>query len=722
MMNYVRWIVITALFAIPLLPLYVSPDLFFLFITGKGFAFRILVEIALAGWAVLALAEPKYRPKFSWTLALYAAFTLWMFIADALAVSPMKAFWSNFERMDGWVTLIHMFAFFVIAGSVLSVDKLWRRWWLVLLAVSAVVCLEGVIQLLCSGSACGAPGSFFAIHQGGVRVDSSFGNAIYLAQYLLFCIAVAVWQAIESKDWQRYALFALALLQAVLLYFTATRGAILALIIGTGVAAILWAVSSGKRGRTYALTALAVLVVVAGTIYLARDTSFVKSEPTLARITSIGAQDLVVRGTLWHMAWEGFLARPVTGWGQEGFNYVFNTYYDPSMYAQEAWFDRAHNTFIDWFVAGGPLATLLFIALLISAVVAWYRSSSVPRMERIVLTAAMAAYAVQAIVEFDNLLSYIILAAFLALAHEASSRPFKSLEKMSALKATTVGAVAVPVSIVAFVIVVWFVNVPNIATAHELLLALSPQKDLDQNLAHFKAAAAQGSFGHQEISEQLVSFASAVAGQQNVPTATRTAVVSYAIEQINQEIQNRPKDARILLEASLAYRAAGDLQDALKATDAALALSPNKQQILIEEGTTKWQLGDSKGASEAYNKAYTLATENDDAAAYAAAGDIIAGDVPGGRALLLQHFATTTVDNDALLYAYYQVKRLDYMLDILKLRAQTTGSVEAGFRLASAYVLAGQYANARATIDATVKAHPEASAAGAQLLTQIQGK
>ena len=117
----------------------------------------------------------------------------------------------------------------------------------------------------------------------------------------------------------------------------------------------------------------------------------------------------------------GFAARPVTGWGQEGFNYVFNTYYNPAMYTQEPWFDRAHNVFFDWLIAGGFPALLLFLALLISAVVALYRGSA-SRAERIVLIGALAAYAFQGLFVFDNLFTYIPLAAILALATTLATR------------------------------------------------------------------------------------------------------------------------------------------------------------------------------------------------------------------------------------------------------------------------------------------------------------
>src|SRR3989338_7504632 len=64
---------ISVLFLIRLIPVIVAggesfagfffPDLLFPFITGKNFAFRIIIEIIFASWILLALLEPKYRPK-----------------------------------------------------------------------------------------------------------------------------------------------------------------------------------------------------------------------------------------------------------------------------------------------------------------------------------------------------------------------------------------------------------------------------------------------------------------------------------------------------------------------------------------------------------------------------------------------------------------------------------------------------------------------------------
>jgi O-antigen ligase len=707
MQKVARWAVLAPLFIIPFLVLYVSSSLYFPFIAGKGFAFRILIEIALAGFAVLALLDKKYRPQFSWTLVLYGALVLWMIVADAFAVSPLKAFWSNFERMDGWITLIHVFVFFLIAGTVLSVDKLWRTWWLTFLASSALVSLYGVFQLL----------GVFQIHQGGVRLDATLGNSEYLAAYLLFAIAVALWQAMESKGWLKYGLFCLAALHAIILFYTATRGAILGAIGAILLGAILWMVEAGKAGRRSAAIALVAVLVVIGGFYLARDSSFVQHDPTLERFASISLADGQTRFTIWHMAWEGFLARPVTGWGQEGFNYVFNTYYDPSLYAQEPWFDRAHNVFLDWLLAGGLPALLLFLALLGSAVVALYRTG-VSRTERVLLISTLAAYAFQGLFVFDNLFTYIPLAAFFALAHQATARPWKQLDALPELTSAAAPA-AGAVAAVAAAAVIWFVNVPNIAAGMDLIHALTPASSIATNLDYFKKAVADNSFAHQEVSEQLVNYAAGIAPQQSVSSADKAPLLTYAIQEINAEVAARPQDARIMLQAALAYRAAGDLPDALKEVQAALALSPNKQQILTEQALESWQLGDAKTAEASFARAYELSPDSDTAAGNAAVGKIIAGDVAGGKQVLLDRFGTTTVANSLLVYAYYGAKDYADLIPILELEYKTSPTTDNGFMLATGYTLVNRLTDARTLVNAIVAAHPEAAPQRDQFFAQF---
>ncbi len=705
-----RYAVIGVLFIIPFLPLFVANGMFFPFISSKGFAFRILIEIAAGAWLLLALADKRYRPQFSWTLALYGAFVAWMFIADLFAPNAHKAFWSNYERMDGWVTMVHVFLFFLVASSFLTVEKLWKRWWLTLLGASSLITIYGLWQI--AGLA--------QIHQGGVRADASFGNAIYLAVYLMFTVLLAVWQAIESKGWLRYSLLALAAVQIVIIFATATRGALLGLFAATGLIAALWALSAKGAGKKAAVGIIGILVVVAGTLFIIRDTEFVKSEPTLARIVTVfDAKELQVRMTLWGMAYEGFLERPITGWGQEGYNYVFNKYYHPSLFQQESWFDRAHNTYLDWLVAGGAPALILFLALLASAFFALYKSAAA-KPEKLILIGILAGYALQAVSSFDNLFSYILLAALLATAHRLSARPYGALERMGEAKGSELSTIAAPVVLVGTFAMLFVVNAPGIGGSGHLITAAQQGGNPTGALAEYEKAIASGSFATQEIAEQALSYASNLAGQTAVPLETRQKAFVIGLGAMQNEVAKTPNDARIRLMYAQGLRGAGDMEGYEREMAAAIALTPKKQAIYFQKGIAAWQAGDRATAAKDFETGYALDTSFPNAAKYAAVGRIITGDIAGGKALLTEAFGSPIVDDELLRFAYFDAKLFTDLIEVAKLHVENVpNDPTPRFLLAQAYAVAGRTADARAEIQATVVAYPAAASVGADLLRQL---
>lgn len=706
------WTTLAALFAIPFLVLYVDGTIYFPFIAGKNFAFRMLVEIATAGWVVLAMADKRYRPRFSWVLVLFALFTAWMAIADFFAVNAHKAFWSNFERMDGWVTLIHLFLFFVVAGAIFGADKLWRKWWLTFAGASALVCGYGLMQML--GAA--------QIHQGSTRLDASLGNSEYLAGYMLFAIAITLWLAFDTKEkkqaWLRYSLFILAALQVVILIGTGTRGTLIGFIVAAFAGTFLWLIEAGKKGKQGAAVALvSILVVISGFMAL-KDQPFIAQNPILSRFSAITPKDMEVRFTIWGMAMKGFEERPLVGYGQEGFNTVFNKYYDPSLYGQEPWFDRVHNLYLDWLIAGGVPALLLFLGLFATAIIALYRGAA-SRPERILVFSAFIAYGVQGLVVFDNLFTYIPLAALFALAHTARSRPIEALERLPEASETTLASVAVPVALVVLVLTLWFVNMPGIFGGKNLIKALTPSGDVNAQFAYFKQAVEDRPFAMQEVREQLMQFASNVASSPSVPNDTKQAVVTYTIDQMNLQMASAPKDARMHMQFAIMYRAIGNYPAALKEIGLAVALAPTKQSVLMEQGVETWQGGDPAGARVIFDKVYALDTRYDLAAGYAAAGHIITNDVAGGKAILQEHFGDTLVDQAVLIPAYYEIKDWTDLLATLTLHAKNTGDSASSFQLAAAYSESGQRAKAIQVIRDTITAHPDAAAQGAAFLKQL---
>lgn len=705
-----RWSVLIPLFLIPFIPLYIANGMFFPFITGKAFAFRILVEIALGGYVLLALLDKTYRPKFSWTLVLYGSLVVWMALADFFATNVHKAFWSNFERMDGWVTLAHMFVFFVILGTVLTADKLWRKWWLFFLSGTALVCIYSLFQL--SGMA--------EIHQGGARVDATFGNAAYLAVYLLFATAVALWQGIESKGWLRYYPFALAALSAIIIFTTATRGAVLGLVGAVGLGAGLWMFEAGnKKQRMIAGGVLAVLIVLVGAFFALKETPFIKGDPTLTRIASISAADGSTRFTLWNMALKGVAERPVTGWGHEGFNYVFQKHYTPDLYAQEPWFDRAHNTYIDWLVSGGIPALLLFLGLLGSAVVALYRKTTA-RPERILLVSALAAYAFQAIFVFDNLFSYLILATLLAAAHSVSSSDIPFLQKQKELKDMQATTIAGTVVFAGTVALLWMVNVPSMDQAQKLVQALNQsQRTPVQAVALFDGVYATGGLGSQEASEQYIQIAGVLKSRPEIDAKTRGEIYTSALKRLEEQVARAPHDARLRIQYATGFRGIGAYDLALEQSALALKDSPKKQTLMLERGYEFWESGDLQGARDTFVTMYELDTSFKELAVYAAAGEIAVGNTKEGDAILQTAYGTTKVDAEPLVLAYFHAKDYKRLIGVLESHLTTEPTVGSYIRLASAYVLSGEYGRARATAQKALTFFPESEKSIQEFIARI---
>lgn len=713
-----RWTAIGTLFAIPLLPLYVANDLFFPFITGKAFLFRILVGIAFGAFVALALLDARYRPRFSWILGVFGVFVLWTALANLLAENPEKAFWSNFERMEGWVTIVHLFALLLVSSVVLTVEKLWRRWWLFFVGAAGLVCAYGLIQIM----------GLAQIHQGGVRVDATFGNAIYLAVYLMFSIFAATWLAITSRGWVRNALLGFCALAVLILFYTASRGAVIGLVAGAGSAAVLWLLLLGKaltdfkknRGVQVAIGILVTLTLLAGSLFLARDSTFVQNEPALARLSTLFSlsEELSVRGTIWGMALEGVAERPVVGWGQEGFNYVFNKYYDPSLYAQEPWFDRVHNTYLDWLVAGGIPAATLFIALLALTLFAILRNTQWNRTEKAILAGMLIAYIVQAIAVFDSLFSYVSLAMLIAMVHAHVARPVAKLQSLPEIKGA---APIVAVGIAgATIISVWMINAPHMNAASNLVYAITPRQDATESLDYFRAALADNSFASQEIREQLAQFAATTVGRQDVPDQIKEEVVSLAVSEMAKEVEELPNDARLRMQYTVALDAAGLKEEAASQALKAVELSPQKQVLYINYGYKLVELGRIEEGKAALVKAYELDPSFDDVAIASAAGLILAKDVETGKALLLEAVGTTTPYSPSLFFAYYQARQWNELIGVGRAAVvATNGSAESRYRLAQALAAAGRFNEARVEIEQTIEAHPETRQIGEALIREI---
>jgi tetratricopeptide (TPR) repeat protein len=314
------------------------------------------------------------------------------------------------------------------------------------------------------------------------------------------------------------------------------------------------------------------------------------------------------------MSWEGVKERPILGWGQDNFSYVFAKYYDPKMYAQEQWFDRTHNVFFDWLIAGGLLGLLSYLGLFFALIYVLWRKTVLHTdnivfdvLEKSVISGLLVAYFVHNVFIFDNLASYILFFILLAYIHQ---RSVGTLELASVTAANTIpkkaqennhggnpalqlGAILVAVLIFGYVsneaVYKPYMAGRTLITAlqysqPEAARVFGDKASPKSVLELFKKALAYDTFANTEIRERLAETApSLLAMSANTDPETAKAISAFVVSEYEKAIVESLKDPRPLMFMGLYSQKIGQFNEAAKYMDKAIALSPTKQSFLHQK-------------------------------------------------------------------------------------------------------------------------------------------
>lgn len=610
-----RSIIVALLFSTALIPFIETPSMLFPFITGKGFAFRFVAEAAFALWAILAIRCPEYRPRWkSPVLVIGAVFLAVVAAADFLAADPQLAIWSKYERMDGLVLMLHLGAYVLTLTSMFRTAADWRRFLGFHVIAAAAMAVFAATQIL----------GYQTINQGGVRVDGTFGNAVYLAGYMLFAAGFASFLALreEDKSIRSLYLFAAAAFAAVLAY-TGTRGSVLGVVAGVAVAgAIFLTFGRGNPYRKAGAWIIGALALSVALFAVGREIEVVRNHEIFGRYfgASLNDRTLLSRAVNAKIAWEGFLERPVLGWGQGNYGIVFDMRYDQRLHDQEQYFDRTHSILTDWLVAGGALGFLAYFGLFAAVAYGLWRSS-LRGDERAVLLSLLAAYLVHNVFVFDNLASYMnyawLIALAAALGPAAESRRIRIGADASALLVATV--------VVALPVVAYAVNAAPIRASRKTIEAITVVAQLPTgervaarpdgvlgNMALFEEALAQNSFGSPEVAIQYSQAASAAAGLESVPAADREAFLAGADAALVATVAAHPLDSFYPYVLGAFRLRSGDAAGAALALEAAVARAPEKQSTRAALALAYAWANDPRALDYA-RETYEIQTKNENA-------------------------------------------------------------------------------------------------------------
>ncbi len=711
-----RAIIFTGLFGILFIPFIVDQSMFFPFITGKGFNFRIVVEIIFSSFLILALFKKEYRPKKSTILFAVAAFLLSLTVSAVFSENPYKSFWSNFERMEGLITHIHLFLYFVVLGTMIQTEKIWTRFFNTSLFANSIMVGYALLQL--SGK--------FEINQGGVRVDGTLGNATYLAIYIVFHIFLALFFFFKTKNnYVRSAYGILIALNLYILYETQTRGAILGLLGGlllTG-ALILWRERSDALARKSAMgLCIGVLVLVGGFIAI-KDSAFVTNNSTLVRFSKISVDQAQnqARYYVWPIAVEGFLERPIFGWGQESFNHVFNKYYNPELYKHEQWFDRTHNVILDWLVAGGLIGFLLYMSIFVFALRSLWKTTAVSERDKSILTGLFAAYFLHNLFVFDNLISYVMFFSVLAFIHSTTSGE-KRIWQSRTLSQTAL-YVTTSVIIVALVSVLYFANAKPMFASKTLIEGITPRVDgnVAKNLEALKRALAYKTFGDSEIREYLAQTTTRVIAIPEVPSDVKTSFATFAQEELDIQLKKIPNDTRYLMFAAVLANSVGNYEGALSYLKRAQESSPGKQAVYFEMGTSYLRMGRNDDALMAFKQAYELEPNFESAHIIYAVGALYAGQDALAQELLSSLPEQVYYFDDRIFQAYAQRREFNRLLEILDKRiAQNPDDVTNHLNRAGVYLEMGNRQASITELQEVIRLNPDFKKQGDRYISEIR--
>jgi len=623
----------------PFLSLLVSESMLFPFITGRNFGFRIIVEIAFALWLGLVISRKAYRPPLTGLTLILLGFLAIVGLADAFGFSPYKAFWSNYERMEGLVAFLHLGAYTLIAASVFRSKKEWLVFLNTILGAGLAVALNAFFQKI---------GLIEVLQQGfRARPVGTIGNPSYLAAYLMLTGTIALYLLFERdliwpahRRFLRYVYGAAAVFLLMIVYLTGTRGAFLGLLAGFFVFAILYLglarpkevlVPWLKRG---VIGLLVVATAVPVLFFAFRGADFVKNNLTLSRYANISLLEGRSRFLIWGMALQGVKERPILGWGQEGFLQVFSKYYNPNIFDQEPWFDRTHNIFFDWLITAGILGLVSYLLLLGSLGYAFFRSyrrRQITMEAMVVVASGLAAYLVQNMFVFDNFNTYLIFfslfayAIFLSRGEDISeSRPAAEAPKPAGrLWAGTA------LGIVLMLPTVYSVNFQPMSQARHLITAIqtAEQRTPDGQRAvlvdpalmaeaaeAFNKTLSKKTFGTSEAVEQAGHLVIALLNNPAALQAVHFQFIADVISALEEYLDRFPNDVRMRLFTATIYNRVSILNPSFGERGFAhinqvLALNPDRQLAIFVLAENYLLRGENEKAVSAAGRATQLAPQ-----------------------------------------------------------------------------------------------------------------
>lgn len=603
----VRWLLAAI---VVLTPLVFWHGVFFPFTFTKTILFYTLVELACVLWIPFALTSPTYRLRMSGIGISVILFFGVLVLASATGVNWSHSLWSDIERMMGLFTFFHLVLFFLMISSFVRDSNYRNLLFQLSFGTSVLVALIGMFQ----------------IDPAAVRVESTVGNAAFLATYLLVHVFVGLMLLLEHRrfDWKSCMYAVGVFLVVTTLIFTETRAGVLGLIAGAGALGVLFLLFANPNVLLKRVTfgILAGGLVALALVFTFQERLISYAPDALDRYLSIDLKERTVEGRflIWQVMWEGLKERPFLGWGMDNQNILVDRHYDARLYALEPWIDRAHNVVLDIGAMAGFAGILAYAAMIILALWALYkkwRSGVFSFWVAASLVSILVSYVVQNAFTFDTPLSYIIFFMILGIISgaEEQGRPVGKVPQWNKTAAAAFGAVLL------FMLPIWHVGAWKPWRANAAALAgwttlARGEGDL-QAIELFEKALSYDTYGsidfRRMFAEYIFEFLKQ-GGQR--PDESLRRLMDYGLKVMDENIKEAPENVKWWMYLGELYNLMTvkfDPSLAVKTEEfyiQALTLSQERPQIYLELAQTLKTQGDIEGMWQVLDKLKSIVPDD----------------------------------------------------------------------------------------------------------------
>lgn len=602
------------LFGLLLSPLLLSSRFFFPYITTKVFFFRLLVEMALALYVLVALADANYRPRWNSVSRAVAVFLAIVLFTSVFGANFYRSFWGNTERGEGILTLLHVAAFFFMLTGLAGNMRFWEKFFTFQVLVSFATAIYATLQ---------KAGASFVISGDVTRVSALIGNASFYAGYLLINVFLAGWLFSRARHaWQKVAFSLIIVYELVILNLTGTRGAMLGLLVGILIVVLGLAATSRKTKVRLVLGVLLLVFMLSGFLaWAARDSGAFSPSGGIYRITHLSVGDITTQSRLltWQAAWKGWQDRFFLGYGYENFNVPFNKYFPAAIFrdsGSQIWFDRAHNIFFDIATTTGVFgigAYLSFYFLSFWMLYRHYRRDpAANRTTALLFTALLVSYFIQNLFVFDTLGTYIGFYSVLAfVAYLATPRAApKAVSRVAYGRLPS----AVPLFVCTLILFASWFTVFHPAAANtsvtEALVQIQ-KKDLMKTVDAYQKSISYGTYVTEEARQKLAESVIGFLKDDSYTPESKERMIRIAIEEMKRAVEQAPNDARNYSFLIAVYNSSissepGTREEVIRLGRQALELSPTRPQLYFEMGQAAFSLGRIEEGLGYFQKAVEL--------------------------------------------------------------------------------------------------------------------